>query len=513
MNKAKHVVETWDKQFHYSPREQRLVFLYLANDILQNSRRKGSEFVGEFWKVLPNALGDVIENGDGFSRNAALRLVRRPITIAELVAHDLSKGCLSKNPLDRGKTSPWNLAKLSPLSSPRAKVRFPPRPWARYAQYTLQLSSEPFYLLSSPWSDLHAGGVLSGLAPAVYFCSSVQVALQGSEAQYQGDRAILTVGCSPQFFTTTKTRHSAGNALDQIASSYQVLYGGLLDEDAILSKCRNAISCIEKVDKEIGDDHNPAILKFAKTEFLCPERFNGSGIMEELPGKKAILRDCIEHLPTVESSRENLVSHLREALWEQEFKLDKSAINFSSASVPRSRHFRFLKKKAILQPFSCPLCNQISQPFFEGMDFILPLPLPLLPRSTAIHLLHFPLSYVIHHLNPTSPPPTPIFETLVKGVSKAKGVCWQLIKTLRVARGKIPRAECHREARGYSRVVRERLLEKAEDLQFVIDLAGLSRDRCGMSREEAKSYQIATDFAGFLHERDQQTCNDEICIF
>lgn len=50
-------------------------FLYLANDILQNSRRKGSEFVGEFWKVLPDALSDVLENGDEFGRNAALRLV------------------------------------------------------------------------------------------------------------------------------------------------------------------------------------------------------------------------------------------------------------------------------------------------------------------------------------------------------------------------------------------------------------------------------------------------------
>ncbi|CAK9183705.1 unnamed protein product [Ilex paraguariensis] len=73
MNKAKQVVETWDRQFHSSPLEQRLAFLYLANDILQNSRRKGSEFVGEFWKVLPNALRDVI-NGDEFGRNAALRL-------------------------------------------------------------------------------------------------------------------------------------------------------------------------------------------------------------------------------------------------------------------------------------------------------------------------------------------------------------------------------------------------------------------------------------------------------
>ena len=77
MNKAKQVVETWDKQFHCSPHDQRLAYLYLANDILQNSRRKGSEFVGEFWKVLPDALRDVIENGDDFGRNAALRLVHQ----------------------------------------------------------------------------------------------------------------------------------------------------------------------------------------------------------------------------------------------------------------------------------------------------------------------------------------------------------------------------------------------------------------------------------------------------
>lgn len=75
MNKAKNVVETWDKQFYCSPREQRLAFLYLANDILQNSRRKGSDFVSEFWKVLPDALHVVLKNGDNSERNAALRLV------------------------------------------------------------------------------------------------------------------------------------------------------------------------------------------------------------------------------------------------------------------------------------------------------------------------------------------------------------------------------------------------------------------------------------------------------
>lgn len=74
-NRAKEIVEIWEKLFNASQKEQRVSFLYLANDILQNSRRKGSEFVNEFWKVLPAALKRVYESGDGHGRKAVTRLV------------------------------------------------------------------------------------------------------------------------------------------------------------------------------------------------------------------------------------------------------------------------------------------------------------------------------------------------------------------------------------------------------------------------------------------------------
>ncbi|KAK7290711.1 hypothetical protein RIF29_05316 [Crotalaria pallida] len=73
--KAREVVETWDKLFNASQKEQRVSFLYLANDILQNSRRKGSEFVNEFWKVLPASLRRVYDTGDEQGRKAVTRLV------------------------------------------------------------------------------------------------------------------------------------------------------------------------------------------------------------------------------------------------------------------------------------------------------------------------------------------------------------------------------------------------------------------------------------------------------
>ncbi len=68
-------METWGRKFREAPREQRVPFLYLANDILQNSRRKGLEFVNEFWTVLPPLLRTVVETGDEAVRNAAFRLV------------------------------------------------------------------------------------------------------------------------------------------------------------------------------------------------------------------------------------------------------------------------------------------------------------------------------------------------------------------------------------------------------------------------------------------------------
>ncbi|XP_059669951.1 uncharacterized protein LOC132315629 [Cornus florida] len=222
MNKAKQVVETWARQFHCSPREQRLAFLYLANDILQNSRRKGLEFVDEFWKVLPDALRDVTKNGDEFGRNAAQRLI-------------------------------------------------------------------------SIWEERKVFGSQGRI---------LKEELIGRHLENSSSRDGKHLGF--------KLKNSAGNALGNIVSGYQIVYGGQLDEDAILSKCRNAISCVEKVHKEIGGRKR-----------TNSGQLDGSGLVDELQEQHTILKNCREQLRAVETSRANLVSHLREALQEQEFKLDQ----------------------------------------------------------------------------------------------------------------------------------------------------------------------------------------------
>jgi regulator of Ty1 transposition protein 103 len=49
--------------------------MYVANDILQNSRKNGKEFVEEFWKLLPAAIKHVSEHGDDNVKSVVSRLV------------------------------------------------------------------------------------------------------------------------------------------------------------------------------------------------------------------------------------------------------------------------------------------------------------------------------------------------------------------------------------------------------------------------------------------------------
>lgn len=219
--KAKQVVETWDQQFHRSPQDQRLSFLYLANDILQNSRRKGAEFVAEFWKVLPDALNDVTVNGDDFGRKAALRLVDiwEDRKVFGSRGHILKDEMLGRSSENRNLTGRIGLYKLS-------------------------------------------------------------------------------------------QRQPAGDLLESIISSYQQINEAHIDEDALFGRCRSAISSVEKMEKEIGNDFSLG-------------NINGSGVMQELQGQNNILRECMEQLKIAESSRITLQSCLREALHDQELKIDQ----------------------------------------------------------------------------------------------------------------------------------------------------------------------------------------------
>ncbi|KAK9826893.1 hypothetical protein WJX81_006004 [Elliptochloris bilobata] len=73
---ARKVVGVWETEFARAPNVQKkMALLYLANDILQNSRKKGPEYVQEFFRVLPRPLQQLLKHSDDKTCKAVERLV------------------------------------------------------------------------------------------------------------------------------------------------------------------------------------------------------------------------------------------------------------------------------------------------------------------------------------------------------------------------------------------------------------------------------------------------------
>ncbi|XP_003391384.2 PREDICTED: regulation of nuclear pre-mRNA domain-containing protein 1A-like, partial [Amphimedon queenslandica] len=61
---AKSVVGIWFREMQKASSSRKLTLVYLANDVIQNSRRKGPEYKTEFAKALPRALHLVAKDKD-----------------------------------------------------------------------------------------------------------------------------------------------------------------------------------------------------------------------------------------------------------------------------------------------------------------------------------------------------------------------------------------------------------------------------------------------------------------
>ncbi|XP_020590345.1 regulation of nuclear pre-mRNA domain-containing protein 1B-like [Phalaenopsis equestris] len=231
--KARHIVEIWEKLFNSSPKEQKVPFLYLANDILQNSRRKGSEFVNEFWKLLPGSLKGAYENGEENIKNSVMRLV--DIWDERKVFGSRGRG-LKDVILGNAPPVP------PPLSENNGK------------------NSNPIKLVKK---DAHSV------------------------------RIKLAVGGMPE----------------RIVTAYQAVLDEHFDEDTALNKCKSAVCALENMEKEVNDAY-------------ALGSQHGLSLIVELKEQEHVLKHCIEQLGQVEATRASLAAQLKEALQEQESKLD-----------------------------------------------------------------------------------------------------------------------------------------------------------------------------------------------
>lgn len=72
---AANVVADWFAEYNKQAPPRKLALLFLANDVLQNSRKKGAEYIAQFHRVLPRALRTAVSSGDPKLAKGAKRLV------------------------------------------------------------------------------------------------------------------------------------------------------------------------------------------------------------------------------------------------------------------------------------------------------------------------------------------------------------------------------------------------------------------------------------------------------
>ncbi|KAK6151400.1 hypothetical protein DH2020_014035 [Rehmannia glutinosa] len=217
--KAKQVVETWEKLFKSAQPQQQVAFLYLSNDILQNSRRKGSDFVNEFWKVLPTTLKGVYDGGNENCRKVASRLV----DIWEERKVFGSRGQNLKNEMMGKDPSPVNVVK----------------------------NSNPIKVVKRDATSLR-----------------IKLAVRGLP--------------------------------EKILTAMHLVHDEVVNEEAALNKCRDAVSCVCEIEKDVGSD-----------------------VLDNIQKQENMIQQCISELENSEAIRVALVSQLREALQDQESKLEE----------------------------------------------------------------------------------------------------------------------------------------------------------------------------------------------
>ncbi|KAJ8257308.1 hypothetical protein GJAV_G00184200 [Gymnothorax javanicus] len=72
---SSHIVRVWHRELKKAKKGRKLTFLYLANDVIQNSKKKGPEFTRDFEGVLVDACSHVAREADDGSRKHMERLL------------------------------------------------------------------------------------------------------------------------------------------------------------------------------------------------------------------------------------------------------------------------------------------------------------------------------------------------------------------------------------------------------------------------------------------------------
>ncbi|KAK6127099.1 hypothetical protein DH2020_039162 [Rehmannia glutinosa] len=272
--KAKQVVETWEKLFKSAQPQQQVAFLYLSNDILQNSRRKGSDFVNEFWKVLPTTLKGVYDGGNENCRKVASRLDDDMDCALSIISVAMYKPC-----------SLIPFVSRSDLFTPLCSCLGYPVP--------------PVVFFWHASASITTGG------------QNLKNEMMGKDPSpvnvVKNSNPIKVVKRDD---TSLRIKLAVGGLPEKILTAMHLVHDEVVNEEAALNKCRDAVSCVQEIEKDVVNASSQ-------------ENLQGSDVLDNIQKQENMIQQCISELENAEAIRVALVSQLREALQDQESKLEE----------------------------------------------------------------------------------------------------------------------------------------------------------------------------------------------
>ncbi|TVU49270.1 hypothetical protein EJB05_00574, partial [Eragrostis curvula] len=293
------VVETWESEFRKAPCDRRKSLLYLANDIMQNTRKDDGGYIAEFMRVIPDALKEVYDTGDDSGRMAVKRLVDTPCGVEKKDHDSLGESTMSDE--------------RSKLPEDRMQDDL------KHAKDDLEKDySKSIGLLDRPGSHEHVGVDLGelGCAHALLYEVIIRlppwadhhVAIWEDRKIFDSQEQSIKDGYLRRLKDLRNKLEKSEELLEKVVFRYKHVLKATKDEDNLLQKCKASIGIFDNLNATY--ENNPYL------DNSCGSRF-----VEELQEQRSIIRNSIEKLKVSQSLRTTLISHLKEALYNQELEV------------------------------------------------------------------------------------------------------------------------------------------------------------------------------------------------
>ncbi|PON89769.1 hypothetical protein TorRG33x02_144490 [Trema orientale] len=158
---------------------------------------------------------------------------------------------------------------------------------------------------------------------------------------------------------SVRIKLSVGGLPEKIITAFQSVLDEHVNEEAALNKCSTALQYVGKLEEDAENA-------------LTQGNQQGSGFLDELQEQENLLTQCIGQLESAEATRVSLVSQLKEALQDQESKLDhvRTQLQLQVQQVARCHidEVSNIRKRMTLSAIPTPTSNATTAEATKSME-------------------------------------------------------------------------------------------------------------------------------------------------